>query len=78
MDFSVVHMSINTMTLMITTVIQCKQHLCSSAVSSFLDSGNAQALNGKSGLLEDFKKTHENKTKSDNSAREDVCHVSDI
>lgn len=32
------------------------QELCSNAMRSFLDSGNAQALNGKSGLREEFKK----------------------
>lgn len=54
MDFGVVRTSLNTIALMITTVIQYKQHLCSSAMSSFLDSVNAQALNG--GLREDFTK----------------------
>jgi len=56
MDFCVVHMSINTIPLMITAVIPQKQQLCSSAPSSFTDSDNTQALNGKSGLWGDFAK----------------------
>lgn len=61
---------------MITAVIQYKQQLCSSAMSSFLDSGNTQALNGKSGLREDF--TKHTKTKQNQLTLQDVCHVSDI
>lgn len=65
--------SINTMPLMITAVIQYNQELSSSAMCSFLDSGSSQALNGKSGLQEDF--TKHMKTKQNQLTLQDETSV---
>lgn len=72
MDFGVVHVNLY-YACTVTAVIQYTRQLRSNAMTSILDSSNTQALNGKSGLQEDF--TKHMKTKQNQLTLQDKTSV---